>query len=59
MGNVAKRCLPGLIPGIGLGVFLGGYVTGFIPEVPLRLAFMAVIILLGWRYLRTVSRTPL
>lgn len=59
LGNVDKRCLPGLIPGIGMGVFLGGYVTGFIPEVPLRLAFMAVIIFLGWRSLRTVSPTSL
>lgn len=59
LGNVAKNCLPGLIPGVGMGVFAGGYVTGFIPETPLRLAFIAVIIFLGWRYVRTVSRAPM
>lgn len=55
LGNVAKGCLPGLIPGVCVGVFLGGYVTGFIPDTPLRLAFLAAIIFMGWRYVRTTS----
>lgn len=52
LGNVAKSCLPGLIPGILLGVFLGGHLAGFIPDTPLRLVFIAAILLLGIRYVR-------
>jgi uncharacterized protein len=53
LGNVAKGYLPGLIPGILLGTFLGGNIANFIPDTPLRLAFIAAIIFMGVRYVRT------
>jgi len=55
LGNVAKNHLPGLIAGILLGTFCGGNIAGFIPDAPLRIAFIAGIVFMGWRYARTVS----
>lgn len=55
LGNVAKNHLPGLIAGILLGTFIGGNIAGLIPDAPLRIAFMAGIVFMGWRYARTVS----
>ena len=52
LGNVAKKVLPGLIPGIGLGAFLGSHAAGLIPDAPLRLAFMAVMVYMGIKYIR-------
>lgn len=52
LGNVAKGFLPGLIPGIVLGALLGGNVANFVPDVPLRLAFIAAIIIMGVSYVR-------
>jgi uncharacterized membrane protein YfcA len=53
MGNVATGVLFGLVPGIILGAYLGGHIAHFIPETPLRLAFIAVIIFIGFRYIRS------
>jgi uncharacterized protein len=53
LGNVAKGFIPGLIPGIVLGAVLGGHVANFIPDMPLRLAFIGAIILMGVSYIRT------
>jgi hypothetical protein len=56
LGNVVKGFLPGLIPGIVLGAFLGGNIANFIPDTPLRLAFIAAIIFMGVSYAR--SKAP-
>jgi len=53
LGNVATGILFGLVPGIILGAYLGGHIAHFIPETPLRLAFIAVIIFMGFRYIRS------
>ena len=53
LGNVATGILFGLVPGIILGAYLGGHIAHFIPETPLRLAFIVVIIFMGFRYIRT------
>ncbi|MRR15484.1 MAG: sulfite exporter TauE/SafE family protein [Deltaproteobacteria bacterium] len=55
LGNVAQNHLPGLIAGILVGTFCGGNIAGFIPDAPLRIAFTAGIVFMGWRYARTVS----
>jgi uncharacterized membrane protein YfcA len=55
MGNVATALLVGLVPGTIIGAFLGGRIAHFIPDTPLRLAFIAVIIFLGIRYVRSVQ----
>lgn len=55
LGNVAKGFLPGLIPGILLGAFLGGNIANFIPDAPLRLAFIAAIVFMGVRYARATA----
>jgi uncharacterized membrane protein YfcA len=52
LGNVVPRHLVGLVPGIVLGVFVGGSVAKLIPDTPLRLAFVAVIVMMGINYLR-------
>ena len=51
LGNVATGILFGLVPGIILGAYLGGHIAHFIPDTPLRLAFIAVIIFMGARYI--------
>ena len=53
LGNVAKGFLPGLIPGIVLGTVVGGNVANFIPDAPLRLTFIAAIIFMGMKYVRS------
>ena len=53
MGNVATGILFGLVPGIILGAYLGGHFAHFIPDTPLRLTFIAVIIFMGVRYVRS------
>ena len=53
LGNVATGILFGLVPGIILGAYLGGHIAHFIPETPLRLAFIVVIIFIGFRYIRS------
>ena len=53
LGNVATGILAGLVPGIILGAYLGGNIAHFIPDTPLRLAFIAVIIFMGFRYVRS------
>jgi uncharacterized membrane protein YfcA len=53
MGNVATGILAGLVPGIILGAYLGGHFAHFIPDTPLRLAFIAAIIFMGIRYVRS------
>jgi len=53
LGNVATGILAGLVPGIILGAYLGGYIAHFIPDTPLRWAFIAVVIFMGFRYVRS------
>ena len=53
LGNVATGILCGLVPGIILGAYPGGYIAHFIAETPLRLAFIAVIVFMGIRYVRS------
>ena len=53
LGNVATGILAGLVPGIILGAYLGGYIVHFIPDTPLRLAFIAAIFFMGFRYVRS------
>lgn len=53
LGNVATGILFGLVPGIILGAYLGGHFAHFIPDTPLRLAFLAVILFMGIRYVRS------
>jgi uncharacterized membrane protein YfcA len=53
LGNVATGILAGLVPGIILGAYLGGHIAHFIPDTPLRLAFIAAIIFMGFRYVRS------
>jgi uncharacterized protein len=55
LGNVATGILFGLVPGIILGAFLGGHIANFIPDTPLRLAFIAAITFMGIRYVRSVQ----
>jgi uncharacterized membrane protein YfcA len=55
MGNMATGILFGLVPGIILGAYLGGHIAHFIPDTPLRLAFIAIIIFIGIRYVRSVK----
>lgn len=51
LGNVATRILPGLIPGILLGAFLGSRAANRIPDTPLRLAFIGLMVFMGIRYI--------
>ena len=53
LGNVATGILFGLVPGIILGAFLGGHFAHFIPDTPLRLAFIAAITFMGVKYVRS------
>jgi uncharacterized protein len=55
MGNVATGILCGLVPGIILGAYLGGHFAHFIPDTPLRLAFIAVIVFMGIKYVRSTK----
>lgn len=55
LGNVAKGFLPGLVPGILLGAFIGGNIANFIPDISLRLTFIAAIIFMGVRYVRATA----
>ena len=53
LGNVATVILAGLLPGIIAGAYLGGHFAHFIPDTPLRLAFIAAILFMGIRYIRS------
>jgi hypothetical protein len=53
MGTVSTGILFGLVPGIILGAYLGGHFAHFIPDTPLRLTFIVVIIFMGVRYVRS------
>ncbi len=57
LGNVAGRLLPGLAAGILVGAFLGGSLALRLPETALRLAFAAVLLWTGLRYVRA-KRPP-
>jgi len=58
LGNVAKDILPGLVPGIILGAYLGAICANILPDAPLRLLFVAVIVVTGLRYLRPAAPAP-
>jgi uncharacterized protein len=52
LGNVRTNLLPGLIPGILMGTYLGGTLAHVLSERILRIAFAAVLIWTGLRYLK-------
>jgi uncharacterized membrane protein YfcA len=56
LGNVVGWLLPGLIPGILVGTFVGSSLAVRLPELALRLAFAAVLVWTGSKYLR--ARRP-
>jgi uncharacterized membrane protein YfcA len=51
LGNVVKRLLPGLVPGIVAGAWLGSSLAVRLTEGWLRVAFAAVVVYTGMRYL--------
>jgi hypothetical protein len=53
MGNVAVGILFGLIPGIILGTYMGGNLAYLFSDNILRSIFVAVIIWMGVRYIKT------
>jgi len=55
LGNVETDILYGLIPGILLGTYLGGHFAHIISDDSLRLIFAAIMILLGFRYVKNSS----
>ena len=52
LGNVVRGLLPGLIPGILVGTFVGSSFAVRLPEAVLRLAFAAVLVWTGSKYLK-------
>ncbi len=52
LGNVVRSLLPGLVTGILAGTFLGSSLALRLPETALRLAFAAVLVWTGTKYLR-------
>jgi uncharacterized protein len=58
LGNVVRGLLPGLIPGILAGTFVGSSLALRLPETVLRLAFAAVLVWTGAKYLRTRPPQP-
>jgi uncharacterized protein len=52
LGNVVRSLLPGLITGILLGTFVGSSLALRLPETALRIAFAAVLVWTGTKYLR-------
>jgi len=53
LGNVARSLLPGVIPGILLGTLAGSALAMRLPELALRLAFAALLVYTGVKFLRT------
>jgi len=51
LGNVVRRLVPGLVPGILLGSWLGSSLALRLADGSLRLAFGAVVVYTGTRYL--------
>ncbi len=58
LGNVIRRLLPGLVTGILMGTFVGSSLALRLPETALRIAFAAVLVWTGSRYLRTRRPAP-
>ncbi len=58
LGNVVRGLLPGLIPGILLGTFAGSSAALRLPEAWLRIAFAAVLVWTGSKYLRAKAPAP-
>jgi hypothetical protein len=56
LGNVVRRLLPGLVPGILAGSWLGSTLALRLGDGTLRVAFAAVVVFTGVRYLR--ARPP-
>ena len=52
LGNVEAGILYGLIPGILIGTYLGGNFAHAISDDGLRLIFAAIMIILGFRYVK-------
>jgi hypothetical protein len=50
---VVRALLPGLITGILVGTFVGSSLALRLPETALRIAFAAVLVWTGSKYLRT------
>ena len=53
LGNTEGYLLRGLVPGILLGTWLGGSFANVLPEINLRVVFAAVLIWVGFQYLKT------
>jgi len=53
LGNVTTNLIIGLIPGIILGTYVGGTLAHLLPDNSLRLIFALVLILTGFRYVKT------
>jgi uncharacterized membrane protein YfcA len=51
LGNVVRRLLPGLVPGVLAGAWLGSSLALRLTDGTLRLAFAAVVVYTGARYL--------
>lgn len=58
LGNVVRRLVPGLVPGILLGAWLGSSLALRLTDGSLRLAFAAVVVYTGVRYLRAPRPAP-
>ncbi len=53
LGNVNLKLIPGLIPGILAGAFLGASLANMLIEDILRLVFVAMMIWIGVKYIRS------
>jgi uncharacterized membrane protein YfcA len=58
LGNVVRRLLPGLVPGILAGSWVGSSLALRLQDGTLRLAFAAVVVYTGIRYLRARPPAP-
>lgn len=58
LGNVVRRLVPGLVLGVLLGSWLGSTFALRLTDASLRLAFGAVVVYTGIRYLRAPRPAP-
>jgi hypothetical protein len=58
LGNVVRRLLPGLVPGVILGTLVGSSLAVRLTDATLRLAFAAVVVQTGVKYLRARRPAP-
>jgi uncharacterized membrane protein YfcA len=58
LGNVVRRLVPGLVPGVIVGAWLGGSLALRLTDETLRLAFAAVVVYTGVRYIAAPKPKP-